>query len=142
VKSAVEHDAAEALGVLCSVGDGNRRAHRRPEQREALEPQPVDDGLEIGNEHVEREVAHLALPAPADSFRAKSKLAARALQLQQATVTAARKALMVKAIGLPSMERSGKTDRSPTSLFNVGVRSPHSELHRCPVDTWSSQVLR
>ena len=61
VKAAVEHEAADALGVLRGVGDGDRRAHRHAEQREALEPQPVDDGLEIGDEHVEREVAHLAI---------------------------------------------------------------------------------
>ena len=61
MKAAVEHEAADALRVLRGVGDRDRRAHRQAEQREALEPESVDDGLEIRHEHVEREVADLAI---------------------------------------------------------------------------------
>ena len=62
--AAVEDEVGDALGMPRRVDERDRRALRDAEQREAIEARGVDDGLEVGDPGVDRELAESRSESP------------------------------------------------------------------------------
>ena len=66
--AAIEDEAADPLGMPRGVDERDGSALRHPEQREPVNARGVDDGLEVGDPGLHRELAELVVGEPAPSL--------------------------------------------------------------------------
>ena len=64
-EAAVEHEVADPLRVPDRITDRNRGSLRDAQQREALQPDRVDDSLEVGDPGLQRRIARVGSREPA-----------------------------------------------------------------------------
>ena len=112
---------ADALRVTGGVSDRQRAPLRRPEQREPLQPGRVDDGLEIGDEHVERGIGGFAIREAAAAGVVAIEPVARAERVEPGPPH--RRLPVLADVGQPVGRLH---ERNPGAVAVDGVREPRA----------------